>query len=218
MKNKTLTVTHTKGGVGKSTILVNFAIFLCDLGFNVRVADCDPNRVTTMISKIRGKNQKLKNFTVTPVESIARLQQFCLIPFDGYTLIDTAGVDNALTRRAIELGDVCVVPVAPSITEVIGFRTFEAITKKLDVSASNIKVILNQTHPRATKFDDFKKQLGGEFEFFNSALPRLGDFVHSLSSGHGVVEMKSKKDKTQTCNAGVRFSSLAVEMMEVLSD
>lgn len=212
---KIITIGHTKGGVGKSTILVNLAIFLSNNGYNVRVADCDPNKVSTFISKIRATNPNLKNFKVYSMESVHQLENFCNTPFDGISLIDTAGVDNPLTRQSIILSDLTIVPVGISITEVMGFRTFCAIVKSLEVKNDKIKVLINQASPRAKNFDSFKSQLGGDFECFSNILPRLGDFVHSFATGKGVIEIKDKEQNI--CKAGVRFNDLAIEILEILN-
>jgi chromosome partitioning protein len=213
MKNKILTVAHTKGGVGKSTILVQVVIFLLSRGFSVRVADCDPNKVTTFISKRRLKNQKLKSFDSTVITSVAALDSFCASAFDGVTLIDTAGVDCALTRRAIELSSLTVTPIAPSTTEFIGFATFKRVTQSIGVPASRIKMIINQSHPRCNIYKDysqFKKQLDCPFDFLKTNVIRVSDFDNSLASGLGVVEVDSKS------KASNRIQSVVNELIELL--
>lgn len=213
MKNKSITICHTKGGVGKTTILINLAIYLVNKGFTVRVADCDPNKVSTFISKVRAKNKELKNFEVKSINSVQELENYYNTPFYGITLIDTAGVDNILTRKALELGNLCIVPVAASITEVIGLKTFEAIVKSINIDKSKIKILLNQVHVRAEKFSSFEDQLKTEFEFFKSTLPQLNDFKKSLSSGKSVLE-QYKKD--ELCSAGKRFQIFADEVGEMI--
>lgn len=209
MKNRTITICHTKGGVGKTTILINLAIFFANKNLNVRVADCDPNKVATFISKVRAKNKELKNFEVKSINTVQELENYCNTPFDGITLIDTAGVDNALTREGIKLGELCIVPVAASITEVIGLKTFEAIVSSINIPKSKIKTLLNQVHIKAEKFSSFEEQLKTEFEFLKSTLPQLNDFKKSLSSGRSVIE-QYKKD--ELCSAGKRFEMFAKEI------
>ena len=209
MKNRTITICHTKGGVGKTTILINLAIFFANKNLNVRVADCDPNKVATFISKVRSKNKELKNFSVTICDNTQKLENFVNTPFDGLTFIDTAGVDNELTRKGVELGELCIVPVAASITEVIGLKTFEAIVNSLNIDKSKIKILLNQVHIKAEKFSSFEEQLKTEFEFLKATLPQLNDFKKSLSSGRSVLE-QYKKD--ELCSAGNRFKIFAEEI------
>ena len=213
MKIKTITICHTKGGVGKTTILINLAIFFANKGLNVRVADCDPNKVATFISKVRSKNKELKNFEVKSINTVQELENYCNTPFDGITLIDTAGVDNALTREGIKLGELCIVPVAASITEVIGLKTFEAIVSSINIPKSKIKILLNQVHIKAEKFSSFEEQLKTEFEFLKATLPQLNDFKKSLSSGRSVIE-QYKKD--ELCSAGNRFKIFAQEIEEMI--
>ena len=180
---------------------------------SVRVADCDPNKVATFISKVRAKNKELKNFEVKSINTVQELENYCNAPFDGITLIDTAGVDNALTREGIKLGELCIVPVAASITEVIGLKTFEAIVSSINIPKSKIKILLNQVHIKAEKFSSFEEQLKTEFEFLKSTLPQLNDFKKSLSSGRSVIE-QYKKD--ELCSAGKRFEIFAKEIEEFI--
>ncbi|QDF28968.1 ParA family protein [Halarcobacter anaerophilus] len=213
MKNIILTIAHTKGGVGKSTILVQIVIYLILKGFKVRVADCDPNKVTTFISRRRAKNKKLKGFDSTVISSVAALESFCSSDFDGITLIDTAGVDCALTRRAIELSNISVTPISPSTTEFIGFATFKRVVESIGVPTQKVKMIINQAHPRCKidkDYSSFKKQLGCEFDFLNTNIIRVSDFDNSLSSGLGVIEV-DKESK-----ASKRIESLASELIELL--
>lgn len=212
---KRVTICHTKGGVGKTTVLVNLAIYLANKNILVRVADCDPNKVATFISKIRARDKELKNFEVCTIDSVQKLENFVNTPFDGITLIDTAGVDTILTRKGIELGELCIVPVAASITEVIGLKTFEAIVEAMKEDKNKIKILLNQVHIRAAKFDSFEKQLATEFKFLKSTLPRLGDFVKSLSTGQSAIELQ--KDG-EICTAGAKFEVFAKEVLELIND
>ncbi|WP_418179745.1 ParA family protein [Aliarcobacter lanthieri] len=213
MKINKVTICHTKGGVGKTTILINLAIYLVNKNIPVRVADCDPNKVATFISKIRAKNKELKNFEVCTIDSVQKLETFVNTPFKGITLIDTAGVDTILTRKGIELGELCIVPVAASITEVIGLKTFEAIVEAMKEDKNKIKILLNQVHIRAEKFSSFEEQLKTDFEFLKSTLPQLNDFKKSLSSGKSVLEQYKKED---LCNAGKRFEIFANEIEELI--
>ena len=213
MKNRTITICHTKGGVGKTTILINLAIFFANRGLSVRVADCDPNKVATFISKVRSRIKELKNFEVKSINTVQELENYCNTPFDGITLIDTAGVDNTLTREGIKLGELCIVPVAASITEVIGLKTFEAIVGSINIPKSKIKILLNQVHIKAEKFSSFEEQLKTEFEFLKSTLPQLNDFKKSLSSGRSVLEQYKKGE---LCSAGNRFKIFAKEIEEFI--
>jgi len=210
--NGILTIAHTKGGVGKSTILNQIAIYLLSLGYKIRVADCDPNKVTTFISKRRAKNTKLKNFTSTVISTPQELEKFCNTPFDGITVIDTAGVDCALTRKAIELGTITIVPVAPVTTEFIGFATFKAVTKKININPSKIKVVINQVHIRAKDFSYFKDGANSPFDYFDTALPRLADYDSPLLKGTGATELPQVKD-AKTKELKERTSSLRIKSL-----
>ena len=220
MKNKILTIAHTKGGVGKSTILVNIAIYLLSLGYKVRVADCDPNKISTFISKRRAKIKKLQNYSVAVISSLSNLDEFCSESFDGITVIDTAGVDCTLTRRAIEIGTLVVTPIAPSTTEFIGFATYKKVVSELKINTNKIKMLINQAHPLTTDFESFKEQINSPFKFFDTAIIRSKIIDDSLALGTGVVELpkvlNKKSNKYEEIKASVRFKALVNEIIEIL--
>ena len=57
--SKILGVGHTKGGVGKSTIAVNFAVVAASLGLKILLADLDP--VQRSSSKWAGVRRQLQD-------------------------------------------------------------------------------------------------------------------------------------------------------------
>jgi GTP-binding protein len=163
MKNRTITICHTKGGVGKTTILINLAIFFANRGLSVRVADCDPNKVATFISKVRAKNKELKNFEVKSINRVQELESYCNTPFDGITLIDTAGVRKKSkikesiekfsimrTLLAIERADVCLMMIDANE----GVTDQDAkIAGEAHEAGKGIIIVVN-------KWDEYEKETG----------------------------------------------------------
>lgn len=215
MKNKILTIPHTKGGVGKTTILVQTVIYLLSLGHKVRVADCDPNKVATVISLKRKQNKKLKHFDSTVISSVPQLVEFCSVAFDGITVIDTAGVDCPLTSKAIELCSLAVTPITPSTTEVIGFGSYQNRVKFLGVPVSKVKMLINKAHHRCKidkDYSSFKSQLGCEFDFLDTNIIASNDYDTSVSYGMSVVEYAPASKASERI---VKTTNEIIKLLEV---
>jgi virC1 protein len=102
-----------KGGVGKSTLAAQTAVFLADFG-RVAVMDCDPqqnlNRWLMRRNEAGGKFLK-KNFPPLPADldfSSKNLNQF------DFVVIDSAGVDSKTGRKALLNADYLISPLKPS--------------------------------------------------------------------------------------------------------
>lgn len=189
MKNVfTATIAHTKGGVGKSTVAWNLAIALKAMNKKVIIGDLDFQQTIYLSNEIR------KNTAVHEALDVHTLDDDLLdvsaVDYD-LVLYDIGGFDSELNREAIIEADIVIVPISISTTEVMGFETFNAILEDLEVDKSKVRILLNNIHPRATKFNEIEAALS-QYKFLNSSIRTKKDFKNSLSYGEGVVEGYSK--------------------------
>lgn len=100
-----------KGGVGKSTLLAQFAVGL-GLKYNVAVMDCDPQKSveTWAIRRFSGVRYE-KNFSI--LEADLSALETHKKAFD-FILIDSAGVDNEIGRELLLLADIMISPLQPT--------------------------------------------------------------------------------------------------------
>lgn len=106
--------TQTKGGVGKTTLAVHFAIYLHDLGKKVALLDSEPT--ATAAKWVTEAEAKIRVVHVTgSVNSSEALQE--LSDAYEYIVCDTPGGDNETIRTLMLLVDVAVFPVGPSILD-----------------------------------------------------------------------------------------------------
>ncbi|HHF3391694.1 TPA: ParA family protein [Haemophilus influenzae] len=101
-----------KGGVGKSTLAAQFAVYLSQ-SYKVGVLDCDPQQTLNkwVIRRLEaGDKFNSENLELLPNLSVLQKQ---LRKFD-YVVIDSAGVDSSIGREVLRFADFCISPLKPS--------------------------------------------------------------------------------------------------------
>jgi chromosome partitioning protein len=127
-----ITFANEKGGVGKSTLAFHCALALSHLGSRVLVVDCDRRQQTLhrLLEARDGTVRALRVELPQPrhlvlaqqtgvvlTEEIERLGADC-----DFVVIDLAGQDSPIARRAIALADTIVTPVncSPADLDALG--------------------------------------------------------------------------------------------------
>lgn len=132
---------NEKGGVGKSTLAFHTAIALCDAGKKVAVIDLDHRQATLSgalvnreatcrLLKVGLPSPRYVAFAQSSAamlsQEIARIGSDC-----AYVLIDVAGGDSPIARRAIAMADSLVTPVSSSFADIDLLGQFDAINLRL---------------------------------------------------------------------------------------
>lgn len=122
-----ISLVNQKGGVGKTTVVVNLAGCRHAMGETVLVVDADPQGSLLQWRSIAGKN----TFDVLhrPSNALNRDLQPRLRKYDQ-VLIDCPPGMSAITRSALALSDLAVIPVGPSPLDIWSSReTIDLITE-----------------------------------------------------------------------------------------
>ncbi len=117
MSANVLTVASTKGGAGKTTIVMALAGTLAVEGLTVAVVDADPNRSYASWASDVYEGAPIE---VRAEADEARLAQAIdeLTPTTDLVLIDTAGFGNRAALLAIAAADAVLVPCTPSRSDI----------------------------------------------------------------------------------------------------
>ena len=150
---------HTKGGVSKSTLAWHTALMLQERGESVTVIDLDFQQTVYFLNKIRDK-RCMNPLDVRSLSSVQSLMETVSAIESNHIIIDIGGFDNDINRAAIKMAGRVVVPISNSVTEVLGFKTFESILEKM--GGVQISVLLSNIHPLAKNFDEIKQAIGGK--------------------------------------------------------
>ncbi len=139
-KSHVIVFANEKGGVGKSTLAFHTAVALSHAGAKVTAIDLDQHQATlSRVLTNRGATARLlqvdlpcpRFLTLSQhsgaylSQEIARINNGC-----SHVIIDVAGVDSPIARRAIAMADTLVTPVSSSFADLDLLGQFEPTTLK----------------------------------------------------------------------------------------
>ncbi|MDY0193476.1 MAG: ParA family protein [Aliarcobacter butzleri] len=182
-----ITIAHTKGGVGKSTLAWNLAHSLKATGKTVRIVDLDFQQTLYFINALNEDSEieVLQPETITELLDIFKNNK-------GYLIVDVGGFDSDINRTAMEKAHKIVIPVSSSVTEVIGFQTFKDILK--DIDAVSINVVLNNIHPLQKDFKDIEDVIQNEnMKLLKTIVRSRKIYKDSLGFGKSVFDTGNKQ-------------------------
>lgn len=141
-----ITIANQKGGVGKSTIALNFAAALAEKNHSVFIIDADPQGTLSMWAKARARQTSPKtntNITITEnpwtPEEILKVSQ----PNYDFIIIDCGPANNKTTKAALVVSNLTLIPVSPSPLDINSARsTIELIEEGTNRGATKVKVYL----------------------------------------------------------------------------
>ena len=136
-----ITVANEKGGVGKSTVAFHLAVALADTGQKVLAIDLDRRQqsLTRAFTNRGGTAKRLglrlplpRHLLLTQQSGAGLCQEVARAGWDcDFVVIDAAGHDSPIARRAIALADVLVSPVNSSFVDLDLLGKFHPVSNKL---------------------------------------------------------------------------------------
>lgn len=178
-----------KGGVGKTTNVINIGCQLQKQGESVLIVDADPHKSASSWSALAGEDapavviveENLKN-------DVAKLRQ----AFD-YILIDCEGRLGDRTIDSMKIADLVVIPYAPSPLDVWGNDSLvELIQARQQVTEGSPKaaMVVNVADKR-TKLSRTIKDTLAEYDLpvLDASTSRLTDYIETLIGGQSVVNL-----------------------------
>ena len=207
-----IVVSHTKGGVGKSTISFNLATALNSI-YNIEVIDLDFQKTVTYLNEYRKTPLIVKSF-----DSDEDFKQYIKKDSDKrISIIDVGGFDSSMNRMAMIMADLIITPVSDSSTELLGLMKFEKILKEMSTIIGediNVKILLNHINPQKKNLDDLKKFIKKTplFSLLKSSTPTRASYDKALSKGLGVLEHKPDS------KAGLEMQNLVNEIEVIIKD
>lgn len=196
-----LTLSHQKGGVGKSTVAWNLAVYFSKI-IDTRIIDLDTQRSLTVTNALRNEQglTPIKMLHFNTAEELAEYAQND--SEDVLTIIDSGGFDSAYNRVAIIASDLLITPVSDKPFDLMGLQKYEEILKSLsDIQGETIKthVLFNNINPAMKRFGDLVEFicLSDHFELLTSVLRQRVDIAHSVGEGKSIKEYRifSKADQ-----------------------
>ncbi len=196
-----LTISHQKGGVGKSTIAWNIAVHFSKL-LPTTIIDLDTQQSLTQTNQIR-ESVGLEPLKIMQISNAGELAQY--IEKDSQerlTIIDSGGFDSAFNRVAIVGSDMLITPVSDKPFDLMGLQKYEEILKSLSaIQKETIKtnILFNNLNPAMKNFGDLIEFIcsSEHFELMTSVLRQRVDISNSIGVGKSVKEFRifSKADR-----------------------
>jgi len=191
-----ISVSHQKGGVGKSTIAFNLAVELSRKN-KVEVIDLDVQNTITHTNKIRKENN-LNELKILYISNEKEFKNY--VEKDTkkkITIIDSGGFDSSLNRLAIFYSDIVITPVSDRFNEISGLMKYIEIINELNrITGEDIKVnvLLNNINPNIKNFDGLQKfiQKNKELKLMKSILRQRADYDKATWKGKSVNEFNKK--------------------------
>jgi chromosome partitioning protein len=192
-----------KGGCGKSTIAVNIAATLSNLGNDVCLVDSDRQLTSSDWIEYR---QDLKG--VSEVHAVAKLGNITKAIKDlgkryQFVIVDVAGRDSKELRYGMIAADILLSPLRPSQPDVNTVPKVADIFEEAKIMNPNLVgyLVMNlcPTNPVIKEADEAAKYLN-TVEGFKLAKTRIHDrkaFRDAFADGFGVVEWKDPKAKKE---------------------
>ena len=211
-----ISVTNLKGGVGKSTISRNLAVYFNDRVDKVCIIDTDlEQRTTCDWLERRGEDvPHIPVFPMTTVEALPkdvkthRSNGYDIIIIDGVPQLDQVAV------KTILLSDVLLIPITPSIDDLKSFQRFVKVYEQAKVFREQIPayIVLNKYSDRVGEDKEVREALEMFEEFgIKKVNATIGDRVaHRRSSKYGLTayEWEDKKAKKEIENLGEELEEI----------
>lgn len=194
-----ISVTNLKGGVGKSTISRNIAVYFAQKGESVCVVDTDIEQQTTLDWKSRrDEGVDLDVFALQSVENLVKQvksyqKEYDIIVIDGVPQLE------AVTTKMILLSDLVLIPITPSIDDLKSFERFvDRVNDAKELVERDIItfLLLNKFSGRNNEDLQMREAMTYFKEFDIEALDStLADrVVHKRSSKYGLTALEWEED------------------------
>lgn len=190
-----ITIAHTKGGVGKSTLAWHLAHSLKEIGKSVTIVDLDFQQTLFFINQIRGLN----DIEVLQPQTVAEVMKLLISekPRSDYYIIDVGGFDSDINRAALDFSHKVLVPISESVTEVLGFKTFDGIIDELILKNTEFDVVLNNIHPLTRNFSTIKEAVGDKYKLLNTVIRSRKVYKTTLGVGSSIFDTNNERAKEE---------------------
>lgn len=197
-----ITLSHQKGGVGKSTLAWNLIVEFSKKR-KVSVIDLDMQKTITYSIQIR-KNKlgqgSVQNIVLLDPKSDLEMVEMMVSnqkSQDGLLIIDSGGFDSSSNRIAITGSDILLTPVSAKFYELLGLKEYSKILDKINHEVRSkhkqelvANVVLNKINPNTTDLGEMKNfvESNKNFALMKSIIRQRVDYENSPGVGASVAE------------------------------
>jgi len=210
-----LVVAAEKGGVGKSTVAINLAVYLAGEGVDVALVDTDTQRTCAAFVDRRDEAgrapkihcvQRTGNVANTLREMSGRHQVI---------IVDAGGRDSIEMRSAATVANLLLVPTGASQPDLETMPRVNAIIETAKVYNPSLSAfaVLNMAspNPRVAETKEAIDLLAdfNEMQLANTVIRMRQTYKRAMAEGLGVVEMDNPQAKAEIQLLAQEFFDLA---------
>ncbi|RYC66255.1 nucleotide-binding protein [Spirosoma sordidisoli] len=190
-----------KGGTGKTTIAVNLAVYLSNLGRDVLLVDADDQGSSYEFSSQREATTEGKmGYTLIRLsEKSVRSEVLKLTDKFSDIIIDTGGRDTISQRAALSIADVYLVPFNPRSLDIWTLEPVEKLVSEMQIGNPKLRAFsfINRGDSKGTDNQDVSDLLSESetVTYLNVILTNRKAFANAISYGLGIAELKPSDPK-----------------------
>jgi len=198
-----ITISHQKGGVGKSTILWNLIAEYSKRN-KITVVDLDAQKTITYTLQIRKKlGINIRNITLLdPKDEKDLIKIIKEYQKKGLVLIDSGGFDSKMNRIAIAGSNLLLTPVSSKFYELLGLKKYEEVLSFMSTKLNKkiiANVVLNKINPNVRDLSEIINFINHSkhFHLMKSVMRQRVDYENSPGVGKSVVEFNKEGRASQ---------------------
>lgn len=195
------TFSHPKGGVGKSTLCLNYLSYLQEQKKEFVIIDLDGQNSITNANKLRAMHN-VATFDIKTFSNTDSLIEYLDKNSGKNLIIDSGGFDSAYNRIAVSMSDVIITPLSDSPFEVMRLVSFDDILSEIEQELQKtnpqfklkVHLVLNRINSAVTRLDSILDPFNDSKHYIvmESVIRDRALIKYSPSTGESVFEKKSK--------------------------
>lgn len=211
---------HQKGGVGKSTLAINFAYQIQKKYKELVLLDLDSQNSVMLFNQLRASENlpTLKCVKEDEIDFDNFISKYAKNK-NNLLVVDSGGYDSNINRAALLKADIIITPVGISQIEIFGLQKFRKILKEAS-EALGVKiktnVLINNVDSRSKsklkELREYIKEKNTHFNLLDTTIHTRADFKNSYGDGLTVKELNKKG------NAQVEIKELTKEIYKLLNN
>ena len=191
---------NVKGGVGKTTLAVNFAIARAAQGRDVLLIDGDEQGTALTFTELRNEQGRLTDYTAVALSgSSVRAQARQLAPKYDDLLIDVGGRDTASLRAALTVANILLIPFQPRTFDVWAIDQMVALIEDAETINENLKAfsVLNAADSVGKDNQEAAAYLRQctRIHYLDSPIVRRKVYPNAAAQGKGIIEHLPRDQK-----------------------